>query len=180
MADETPVPAVENPLLSIPPELVPEEWKDHVRDLRRENSGLRARMKDADGSASKAIADAVAKIKQEGDEVLTKTQQQANERIMRAELKAAALKAGMVDLDGLKLADLSQVKLTEDGDVDGADELMETLKKSKPYLFGVKTDTSTTKNPPPPKSPEARNAKDMTDEEYEKSKREMISGSKRR
>ena len=73
----------------------------------------------------------------------------ADQRIIRAELKAEALKAGMVDLDGLKLADLSKVKLNDAGEVEGADALMTELKKSKPYLFGTPGTTSnTTTNAP--------------------------------
>jgi hypothetical protein len=53
-------------------------------------------------------------------------------------LKAAALKSGMIDLDGLKLADTSTVTLEDTAygmTVVGAEALMAKLKESKPYLF---------------------------------------------
>jgi hypothetical protein len=50
-------------------------------------------------------------------------------------LKAAALKAGMHDLDGLKLADVSKVTLGAYGSVIGADEVVAELKAAKPFLF---------------------------------------------
>ena len=40
------------------------------------------------------------------------------------------------------------------------------MKKAKPYLFGKMESSSPTKEPPPKKPGEAKNAKDMTDEEY--------------
>jgi len=86
--------------------------------------------------------------------------------VIRAELKAAALKAGMVDLDGLKLADLSNVKLNDAGEVEGADTLMEELKKSKPYLFGSTQNSSNPGTPPNPKPPTAKKATEMTPAEY--------------
>src|SRR5258706_9542058 len=61
---------------------------------------------------------------------------QTSEEIIAQRLKAAALKAGIVDLDALKLADLTKVTLEADGvTVKGADELMSALKEAKPYLF---------------------------------------------
>jgi hypothetical protein len=68
-----------------------------------------------------------------------------------AELRARATAAGMVDLDGLKLADLSTVKIGAGGAVQGGAELMAGLRKARPYLF--------------PKS-----AMDMTDAEYAKAR----------
>ncbi len=58
------------------------------------------------------------------------------EETIAQRLKLAAQKAGMHDLDGLKLADLSRVRLEDDGvTVKGADELVASFKDSKPYLF---------------------------------------------
>jgi hypothetical protein len=42
----------------------------------------------------------------------------------------------MIDLDWLKLVDMTKVTLEPDGTVKGADELMTALKEAKPYLFG--------------------------------------------
>ncbi len=60
------------------------------------------------------------------------------QRIIRAEMKAAALQAGMIDLDGIALADLTKVSLSDKGDLVGGVELLEEMKKSKPYLFAQK------------------------------------------
>ena len=60
----------------------------------------------------------------------------ARERLIRAEMKAEAIRAGMVDLDGLKLADTSGLTVDEAGEVQGAAALMQSLRKAKPWLFG--------------------------------------------
>jgi hypothetical protein len=72
----------------------------------------------------------------------------------------------MIDLDGLKLADLSTVKLNDAGEVEGADALMTALKEAKPYLFKPPTGTSNPNPPPKPGSEGAKAVKDMTKEEY--------------
>jgi hypothetical protein len=53
-----------------------------------------------------------------------------------ARVKVAALKAGLIDLDWLKLVDTSKVTLGAYGSVQGSDELIAELKEAKPYLFG--------------------------------------------
>jgi hypothetical protein len=159
--------AAATPAPPVPPE--PETFsKEYVRELRNENKGWRLKhdelVKDRDThktAAEKAALDA--------DEKVKGANTAAEQRIIRAEMKAAALKAGMVDLDGLKLADLSKIKLKEDGEVEGADALMEELKKAKPYLFGTPS-SSSTGNPPPKTPPEKKSAKDMTDAEYNAAK----------
>lgn len=96
-----------------------------------------------------------------------------DQRVIRAELKAAAIKAGMVDLDGLKLADLSTVKLNDAGEVEGADALMEAMKKAKPYLFKKTTSTSHTGRPPEKNVPTRKSAKDMTNDEWSAEKKRL-------
>jgi hypothetical protein len=50
-------------------------------------------------------------------------------------LKVAAQKAGMIDLDGLKLADMSKVTLEDNGTVKGVDELIAALKERGETIF---------------------------------------------
>lgn len=95
-----------------------------------------------------------------------------------AEMKAVAVAEGMVDLDYLKLADLSKVTLNEEtGEIEGAKELLAALKESKPHFFQKPIDTtSTPRETPSQKKPEPKNAMDMTDEEYAKERRRIGSG----
>jgi len=151
--------------------------REYVRELREEAATQRRSRQEAEAqaktheeNAKKAAAEAEAKV--------TAAQTAANDRIIRAELKAEALKAGMVDLDGLKLADLSKVKLNaETGEVEGAEALMTDLKKAKPFLFGAPASTSHAgTKPPKPGDPEVKDARTMTAEEYAKERAKIRRG----
>ena len=58
-------------------------------------------------------------------------------RLLQAELRTAAVRAGMVDLDGLKLLDTSQVTLNDRDEVVGAEALMAQMRRAKPWLFSI-------------------------------------------
>ena len=89
----------------------------------------------------------------------------AQSRLIHAELKAEALRAGIVDLDGLKLIDLSDVKLNATGEVEGGAALIAALKRSKPWLFAAAS-SSATARPPAAQPPRQKLATEMTDDEY--------------
>lgn len=95
------------------------------------------------------------------------------EQLIRAELKAEAVRAGMVDLDGLRLLDLSGVTLGEGGVVQGADLLMQQMRRSKPWLF-TQPSTSSSAVPPPAQPPRQRLATEMGEEEWRAARAEMI------
>ncbi len=146
--------------------------REYVQELRAENASYRTRANEAKTAAEVAEAAKVAALA-ESETKVTAATTAANERVIRAELKAVAVKAGMVDLDGLKLADLSKVTLDEHGEVQGADDLMKALKESKPYLFGTTTSTTHPGKAPPSGDPETKLAKDMTPEEYKAAKAKL-------
>ena len=78
---------------------------DYVRELRAENKGYRLKHQEAEAKLAKALADLEVATKGAEERVTkaaTEAQTAADQRVIRAELKAAAIKAGMVDLDGLK------------------------------------------------------------------------------
>ncbi len=50
-------------------------------------------------------------------------------------LQVAAMKKGIIDIDGIKLADRSKVSIDEAHNVTGADEAIKDLMERKPYLF---------------------------------------------
>ena len=79
----------------------------------------------------------------------------------------------MVDLDGLKLADQSTVKLNDAGEVEGADALMEAMKKAKPYLFKDATSTSHPGKTPEKKDETAKKATEMDDKEWAAEKKKL-------
>jgi hypothetical protein len=85
-------------------------------------------------------------------------------RLILAELKAESLKAGMIDLDGVKLVDLSGAKLNDQGEFEQAAELVTELKRNKPWLFGRSSSSGAV--PPVAQPPRQKFATEMTDEEY--------------
>jgi Phage minor structural protein GP20 len=137
--------------------------REYVTELRAENRGWRLKHQESEQQKAEALKK-VEDADKAADAKVKEANTAAEQRIIRAELKAAAVKAGMIDLDGLKLADLSKVKLGDDGEVVGADELMASLKKSKPYLFGT-TSTSSTHDAPKPGDQKPKKISEMTDAE---------------
>ena len=146
--------------------------KEYVQELRAD--GISAREKATKEAARAAAAEeAREKDRIEAEAKVKASKSDADARVIRSELKALATAAGMVDLDGLKLADLSTVKINKDGEVEGAAEMMEALKKAKPYLFGTAT-TSTTHAKPVSEKPKLKLATEMTKEEYAVAKAALI------
>jgi hypothetical protein len=121
--------------------------KEYVSELRNENKGWRLKASEME-KAAKDAADKLTAAEAAAEAKVQAAQAAATERLIVAELKAAALKAGMIDMDGLKLADLSTVKINDKGELDGADALLKDLKEAKPYLFKVTTSTSSTGGTP--------------------------------
>ncbi len=113
-------------------------------------------------------ADPVAELRARAEVLerrLAEAEQEAPGRIHSAELKVEAVRAGIVDLDGLKLLDLKKVELTSEGELANAAELMTELRRAKPWLFGG-TSSSSPASPPPAQPPRQKLATEMTDKEY--------------
>ena len=104
---------------------------------------------------------------------LMRTEQLARERVMHAELKTEAIRAGIVDLDGLKLLDATQAEFTSEGQLANAARLVAQLRHGKPWLFGA-TSSSSAANPPPAQSPRQKLATDMTEQEYKEARATII------
>lgn len=76
---------------------------------------------------------------------IPKIEQQARERVAKADFKARLRAEGIVDPDFLKLVDLSKVEYDADGEPSNADEIWTAFREAKSYLFAGKSavDTST-------------------------------------
>lgn len=155
--------------------------EDYVKQLRDEAKGYRIKlretetdtprlMREAAEAADRKTADAV-------KEAVTKLSADANSRIIRSELRAAALRAGIVDIDALKMLDASGVKVSADGDVEIPADFFEKAKAAKPYLFkatGADTGTtSSTQSAPKPAPTTVKSAQDLTPEEFAAEKRRL-------
>lgn len=145
--------------------------REYVKELRNESATYRTKAQEHEANAN-AAKEAADKAIAEATEKVSAAEKAANDRIIRAELKAEAIKAGMIDLDGLKLADLSKVTLDDKGDVVGAEDMLKALKEAKPYLFGA-TNSSNPNGAPPPKPNETKKASEMTEEEYAVARRQF-------
>ena len=86
-------------------------------------------------------------------------------RLITANLQTEAVRAGMIDLDGLKLLDLSGVRLDDNDKVVGGRKIMADLRRDKPWLFGVAS-TSSAATAPASQPVRQKTAMDMTEAEY--------------
>lgn len=148
---------------------------EYVHELREESKANRVARLESEQRAKEAT-EAAARAKEEAATEaaakIAEATQKANDRIVRAELKALAVKEGIIDLDGLKLVDIAAVTLDENGEVKGAEELIKALKEGKPYLFGA-PHTSNPEPKPKPNDPKPKNAMEMSKEEFEAAEKEL-------
>lgn len=118
----------------------------------------------------------------EHESALSQLRFESRDRLMRAELRSEAMRAGIVDLDGLRLADTTGVVFTDDGSVEGVDAVIARLKETKPYLFHSGKDTASfgaTTSPvvraPAPAAPEWIDARSLTREQWQAERARLLS-----
>ena len=81
---------------------------------------------------------------------------------------------GFVILLDLRLLDLAGVKMTDAGEVEGAESLIAGLKTAKPYLFGSASSSSTAAAPRN-SDPSTKQATEMTQDEWRAARAKMLS-----
>lgn len=96
-----------------------------------------------------------------------------NSRVLQAELKAHAIKAGIVDLDGLHFVKTTDLKFGENGEIEGVAKVMADLKRAKPYLF-PQSSSSSPAVAPPASQLTAKRATDMTHAEWQAARTLML------
>ena len=108
---------------------------------------------------------------------------QAEQRIVRAEIKAAAVKAGAHDPAALlKLLDTSKLTIGDDGEVVGVDDLLTAAKASMPWAFSgpsatgqpAGATTSSTARTPPAAPAGGKKAAEMTQDEWKAARAAML------
>ena len=80
-------------------------------------------------------------------------------RHLQAEIKIAAVHAGLIDLDTLKLIDTSGISMDANGEIKGHQAAFDNARRIKPHLF---------------KSGSVKNALEMSAEEYLAAKNNLI------
>ncbi len=118
-----------------------EEMAKALKAANKEAETRRKRLDEleaAEEQRKQAAMTETEKLKLEAQKAQQRAEQaEANARriAMDAEVRAHAAAAGFIDpTEALKLADLSKVEITEDGEVKGAREAVEALAKAKPHL----------------------------------------------
>jgi len=104
---------------------------------------------------------------------LLEVEEGARVKLVHAELKAHAVRDGMIDLDGLKLVDTDDLHLSSSGEVEGAASLMSSLRKNKPWLFGD-VSSSSAATPPVSAPLKRRLATEMTTEEWRAARADIL------
>ncbi len=95
-------------------------------------------------------------------------------RLVQAELRTEAVRAGMVDLDGVRLVDVSALVLGADG-IEGGAALMARMREAKPWLFGrVGASSSSAGRAPVVAAVKAKTAMEMSEEEWRAARAELL------
>jgi hypothetical protein len=98
-------------------------------------------------------------------DVLQQQLDHANQRLVQAELKSHAIRAGIIDVDCLKMLDCSGLTLDEHGNVPQAETVLAQLRQDKPWAFRQQN-SSHPAPPPPPEPPQQKTAREMTHQEW--------------
>ena len=128
------------------------------------------------------------KLATEGEkkELLTKFEaSQKKELVMQdklidAKLEAQAIAAGIRDIELVKLIDKSNLKLNENGEVEGLTDAVNAFKTRKPDFFGAEKKTSTSSNASFGSGADTKvsklNARDLKDDDWKRNKTKYMSG----
>lgn len=108
--------------------------KEYFQELREENKKYRLKAKELEDKLSSKDSEAL-EIAKKSLEKSNKLHNAFEKRLINAELQQIAVKEGLIDIDAFKMVDLSTVKLSEEGEVVGLDQVIKDLKTNKPYLF---------------------------------------------
>lgn len=122
---------------------------DSEAKLLKENMAMKKKLEAIESANTKAEEN---RLKEQGEfktlaEKNASKAEAAINRLKYAELKAAAIHAGILDPDFVRLADVSGVTVSDDGSVEGVEEVIADLKSKKPSWF------TAAGNPPVPKTP---------------------------
>jgi len=155
------------------------EASDRLKSLQADLEKARGMGAEAEAKALEKVKEAEAKAA-EAERLANEKAQQAltaaQQRSVNADLRIAAKEMGANDIaDVLALLPRDKLKISDDGDVENAAEIMAEFKKSKPHLFGSPSTTSNTNPPPKPKT-EAKTATDMSPEEWKAARAKIRHG----
>lgn len=160
--------------------------EEYMMELRRENTKLRKTLEEQSAQKAEEIAEqrlaqlreetqqkAEEKAQQLLEKKLKELEDQNRSRLIRAELKAHAMKAGVIDFDDLFQVmgkDLEKVELSDSGEVINAAELIADLKQRKSHFFAGVNTASTQPTPKVQQTVEEKPVTKLSEEEYRQQK----------
>lgn len=122
--------------------------ESYVKKIHTENAArrkreeeLRAKLKEYEDKEIAAETDLKKKLEhfeKRAKDIESEYQQKlsaSDKRYVRAEVRAAAIKAGIIDPDDVNSMDLSDLRLDDEGNVTGVDEMIAASKERKPHWF---------------------------------------------
>ena len=158
----------------------PREITDYEKKLRREVARYREQARIAQSEREAACAAAV----RDRDEAVAAAREEARSRVVQAELKTHAIRSGIVDLDGLRLADTGALSFDESGGVQGVEEVIESLRQRKPYLFAAGPGAAPTittaqlQRPPAPAQPTNVDARSLSRAAWQAERDRLLASSR--
>lgn len=160
-----------------------------IKELREEAKNYRLKHKAAKSELDLYKLETEEKIKKTEEEKGSYQKQLEkyqgyNQRIVNTELKTEAVLAGIKDPDLIKLIDTTNIKIDDNGivDAEALKAAINNLKETKPFLFGEEKKSSTSSNAKTGTSSNVKivaDATKMTDEEYARNKRELLTNPSR-
>jgi len=131
-----------------------EALQAELKRARTEAAGYRRRLRDAEQSAAEHERGKLSDLERlqaeltEAKQALGETQRLAQERLVRNTVIAAAARAGFNDPeDATRLVDTAALEMADDGTVNGVDQAIQAIAKSKPYLLRAKQPAIALTNP---------------------------------
>lgn len=109
------------------------ELEDQVKNMPNEITAKVLKALGLEPDPNKNYENQLAEARKKGQDA----EERANQKLIRAEVKAVATELGIVDADAaLALIDRTGIGITDTGDVKGVKPALEALIKAKPYLVG--------------------------------------------
>lgn len=110
-----------------------------LKKIRSETASLRRRTKDAESELEKLrteqLSESEKAIAQARQEARQEALGEANQRVIAAEIRAAAAAAGAIDPDVVvKLVDPAEITIADDGTIADVSDVVAALLETKPFL----------------------------------------------
>ncbi len=130
-------------------------------------------MSDAEGNGQIDVLAALQARADMLEKQLLETEARTQNQLRQSELKSEAMRAGIVDIDGLRLLDAEAWMPARDTPAIDAAEVIGRLRRAKPWLFGA-TQSSSAANPPAAAPVRRKLATDMSLDEWRAARADLL------